>query len=462
MNKRTKKFIFLLALLFILATIIPPVVAEVTPKLSEKFYFLSGETSDVSPQPPNSGGAKISDRVQVSPSQLVTQARQLYQNKEYERAASLWEQAAKGFANRGDNLNQAMALSNLSLTYQRLSQWEDANNAIKDSLKILNNQPENSLLLAQILDIKGKLEWETGQAAKAIDSWQQAASIYQQLNDSVALSQNNLNQAQALQDLGLYPRACKKILASLTFENISTCEQLEQLTTKELNQELTKIAVKPSLDKTKALQNLGEILLVIGQPERSQQVLETSLNLAEKLKSPEAIAATSLSLGNTAQALAAGEAVRSKRRPYEQQAQKSYDRVIKSSTDVTVQQQAKLNRLDFLIQKEKWSEAAPLWQDIQAQLDNLPLNRNNVYLQINLAHKLIELLDQDNPQPPEDIQLPSVSQLDRILVNAAQNARNLGDKRTEAYALGNLGRLYELTGELATAETYTKRAIAIE
>ena len=354
-----------------------------------------------------------------------------------------------------------MALSNLSLTYQRLSQWEDANNAIKDSLKILNNQPENSLLLAQILDIKGKLEWETGQAAKAIDSWQQAASIYQQLNDSVALSQNNLNQAQALQDLGLYPRACKKILASLTFENISTCEQLEQLTTKELNQELTKIAAKPSLNKTIALRNLGEILLVIGQTERSQQVLETSLNLAEKLQSPSEIAATSLSLGNTAQALAAGEAIRSKRRPYEQQALESYDRVIKISTDVTVRQQAKLNRLDFLIQKEKWSEAALLWQDIQAQLDRLLPNRNNIYVQINLVHKLIELLDQDNPQPPKNIQLPSVSQLDRILSNATQNARKLGDKNTEAYALGNLGRLYELTGELSTAETYTNQAIAL-
>ncbi|MDJ0594511.1 MAG: CHAT domain-containing protein [Pleurocapsa sp. MO_226.B13] len=437
MSKRIKKpSIFLLVVLFILATIIPPVVAEITQPIPIV-------------------------RAQVSPNQLVTQAQKLYQNQDYNQALPLWDAAAKGFSKSGDSLNQVMALSNLSLTYQQLGQWQDANNTIQASLKLLNSQPENSLLLAQTLDIQGKLYRETGQAAAAIDTWQQAAAIYQQLDNSTALTQNNLNQAQALQDLGLYPRACQKILASLTIENIVNCEQLEQLTTAQLKQKLTNIATKPTLNTALALRNLGDVLLVIGQPERSRQVLETSLTIAEQLKFPQEIAVASLSLGNTARALAAEEVDIFKRREYQQQALNLYDRVLSISTDVTTQQQAKLNRLSLLIERKKWSDAAPLWQEILSQIDNLPHSRDRVYAQINFAHILIELLDRDNPQPPEDIPIPNVSQLDLLLTNAVQNARNLGDKRSEAYALGNLGRLYELTGELSIAQTYTNSAIAL-
>ena len=437
MNKRNKKqSFFSLVLLFMLATIIPSVVAEVTQQ-------------------------NPIVQTQALPSQLVTQAQKLYQARQYTQAASLWEQAAQGFASSGDSLNQAMALSNLSLTYQQLGQWEDANQAMQNSRNLLKVAPENSLLLAQTIDIQGKLQRETGRSAEAIDTWQQAANIYEKLEESAALAQNNLNQAQALQDLGLYPRACQKILASITVENISTCEQLNSLNQAELKGELTEVAVQPTLSKAISLRRLGDLLLAIGQPERSQQILETSLTLAEKLKSPQEIASSSLSMGNTAQALAAGEAVRRKRQKYQQQALDSYNRVVTLSTDVTIQQQAKLNLLSLLIEKKKWPDVAQLWQEISSQIDNLPPTRHNVYAQINFAHKLIELLDKDNPQPPADLQLPGISELDRILINAAENARNLGDKRTEAYALGNRGRLYELTGELSTAETSTKQAIAL-
>jgi CHAT domain-containing protein len=437
MSKKNKKqWFFLLAFLFIFATIIPSVVAEVTKPIPL-------------------------EQTRSNNNNLVTQAQQLYREKQFEAAASLWQQAADNFARQEDNLNRSMALSNLSLTYQQLGEWSEANKAIDTSLKLLGNEPENSLLFAQTLDIQGKLQRETGKAAEAIDTWQQAATIYQKLNNSAALIQNNLNQAQALQDLGLYPRACKKILSSLTIENIFTCQQLEQLTTVKLNTKLKKIAKTPTLNSTLALKNLGNLLLVMGQLERAQQILKTSLTIAEKLKYSQEIAAIYLSLGNIDRTLAADEPVRRQRQQYQQQALKNYDRVISLSNDIIIQQEAKLNQLGLLIETEKWSDAAPLSQDIFTQINKLPLNRNSVYAQINFAHIVIELLAKNNPQPPANLQLPSVTQLDRLLMAAAENTRALGDKRSEAYALGNLGRLYELTGELSIAQTHTQQAIAL-
>ena len=188
----------------------------------------------------------------------------------------------------GDDVNSAIALSNLSLTNQKLGRWDAAHTAIESSLKLLEAESaSNSPTLAHTLDIQGKLQRETGKSAKAIEAWQQAAKIHQKNNNTIALNQNNLNQAKALQDLGLYPRACKRVLSTLSLDNISTCKQLSQLSETELQTKLKPIASKTSLHRVSALRNLGDLLLIIGQPKQSQQILAASLSSAEKLDSPK-------------------------------------------------------------------------------------------------------------------------------------------------------------------------------
>ena len=116
-GKRRSKpyYFFLLVFLFLLATIIPPVIAEVS-----------------SPPP--------IVQTQALPSQLVKEAQELYQEQKYKQALPLWESAAKGFAQMGDSINQAIALSNLSLTYQKLGRWDAANTAIESSIEIAYTQ----------------------------------------------------------------------------------------------------------------------------------------------------------------------------------------------------------------------------------------------------------------------------------------------------------------------------------
>ncbi|MUG96776.1 CHAT domain-containing protein [Scytonema sp. UIC 10036] len=51
------------------------------------------------------------------------------------------------------------------------------------------------------------------------------------------------------------------------------------------------------------------------------------------------------------------------------------------------------------------------------------------------------------------------SKIGEILATAVQQARNLGDKRAEAYALGSLGSLYEQTKQLSESQKLTQQAL---
>lgn len=75
--------------------------------------------------------------------QLTNQATEFYQSGNWQRAVQSWQKAADMFASQQDNLNQAIALSNLSLTYQQLGKWQEAKIAIAESISILETQPHS-------------------------------------------------------------------------------------------------------------------------------------------------------------------------------------------------------------------------------------------------------------------------------------------------------------------------------
>jgi len=429
--KKLRSF-WLFVLLFCLATIIPPVVAEV------------------------SAPAPIV-QTQTNPDQLVQEAKGLYQEQQYQAALPLWQKAAEEYKKLGDNLNQAINLSNLSLTHQQLGQWADANNAIASSLKLLESEPSDSLVLAQTLDIQGKLQRETGRSAQAIETWKEAAKIYQKQDNQAASEQNKLNQALALQDLGLYPRACKRLLNTLSLDAISTCQQLNQLSATQLQTKLKPLISQPSTITVSGLRSLGNLLIVIGQPLQSEQILLASLSSAKKIDAPIELATTYLSLGNTYQALAEGEKNATQRRQYEQQAVEAYNQATAIAPSPTIKLKAQLNQLTFLINKQKWSSTEPLWRSLYPEMTNanLPNNRDNLYARINYGQNLIKLIALDEPT----ISQPSLSQTRQVLVGAAERAKILGDNRIEAYAWGSLGRLNEIKGEYAAAKIYTKQAL---
>jgi CHAT domain-containing protein len=379
------------------------------------------------------------DQITQQPSsrQLVQQATQLYQNGDYTAAIAVWQQTVTAFQAVGDGSNQAMALSNLSLTHQQLGQWPQATAAITEALKQLEPNSQSPLggkrssnavppqLRASVLSIQGRLQLSLGQAQAALETWQQTAKLYGQANDPTGELGSQVNQAEAMQELGFYRNAAR-LLQPLQ-------PKLEQQ--------------PDSLLKTAGLRNLGNILQVLGDLKQSQQILEQSLAVAQRLRSQTDIDATLLSLGNTARA-----------RQEFQTALNLYGQVSRRAVTL-VQIQSQLNQLSLLITTEQWQEIQHRWPQILASVTTLPPSRAANMARIQLADSLIKLLVQPKPQPTAD--WPSAIDIAQLLSATIQQAQTLSDRTSEAYAKGTLGHLYEQTQQTSEAQKLTQQALLI-
>ena len=345
----------------------------------------------------------------------------LYDAGQYAQAIVELKQAIAKFATQGDVINEALALGNLSLAYQQLNNWEEAAKATADSLKLLQDPAldRRQQVLAQVLDIQGRGQFNTGKTQQALDSWQQSGAIYQQIGEVSGVLKSRLNSVQALQALGLVTRA------------------LEVLT--QINETLS--STPDSQTKAVGLRSFGDVLQAIGDLERSKQVLKQSLVVAKNLKSPENISAALFSLGNTARAQ---QQVQAALNFYQQAA---------STAPSTIKLQAQLNQLSLLIDTQQFADAQKLIPQIEAQIGQLTGGRTAIYAQINFAQSLKRLKDVSNP--------PQMGEIAQLLATAVKQARSLQDPRIEAYAIGSLGQLYEQNQQMLDAKKLTEQALLL-
>lgn len=389
--------------------------------------FLCVVISPVFAQAPNINSA-ISKPISSSnqTQNLVQQGKTLYDAGQFAQAIKLLQQAAADFNASGDRLSQAMTLSNLALAFEQLGQWEQAERASAQSLNLLQSkqntyaQERSLFVLAQSLDIQGKLQLARGQAEAALTTWQQAARIYARVGDSAGVTRDRINQAQAMQALGLYRQA--------------------QTTLTQANQTLQK--QPDSALKATGLRSLGNVFRVVGNLTASRQFLAQSLTVAKKSSSPQAIADTLLSLGNTARA-----------QHNTPEALNFYQLSASASTSPITRIQAQLNQLSLLVDTKQWREAEALYAQILPQLANLPPSRMAVYAQINLAQSLTQLKQRSFSNTP------SWQDIGQLLATSVRQARGLQDERAISYAVGNLGKLYEQTGQWEDAQNLTQQAL---
>ena len=424
---------------------------------------------------------------------IVREGKADYENGRYQQAIEKLNQAIKNFSASGDKLNQAVTLSNLSLAYQQLGEWEEAEKSITRGLEIIgfNVQKakineisaQNLKILAPSLDIYGNLWFKRSHPQRALNYWRLAGKVYQKLNHeklnheklniAPGLIQNQINQVQALQSLGLDRQARDTI--ELLQQNLETL---------------------PEPLKIQTLLSLGDILRATGDLKGSQTVLEQATNLT---KDKSAIANKIwLSLGNTFYARGNLERDRNQQSPknritpwectinqvpsealpFYEQADEAYKKVafnpspnpspstargmeLNSSANsspltgrgmelnlspnpspstgrgIEFLVKAQLNRLNLLIDTTKFDSALETSRNIK--LSNLPPSRTKVYAQINLARELACL----RQQPRLANQVPSWQEIDNLLVDSVKVAENLGDKKAKSYAIGNRGSLYE-------------------
>ncbi|BAZ23836.1 hypothetical protein NIES4073_47260 [Kalymmatonema gypsitolerans NIES-4073] len=403
-----------LALLtFLLVITVLPATAELNSKF--KIPYAKGYAAENS-----RSTTKYEIQNTNSPVTLLEQGKQLYDAGRFAEAAQVWEQAALAFEQRGERQNQAISYNYLAIVYQDLGQWKAAQKASTQALNLLPST-DAPLLYAQVLNTQGSIELNTGHAETALETWKQAEKRYRSLKDVTGIVLSQINQAQALQTLGLYRRA-RSIL-------------------EQVNQDLA--GLPDSLLKARQLLSLGVTLQVVGDLQNSQTVLSESLTIAKRLNSTPDIGETLFRLGNTARAIGDFQA-----------ALAFYQQATNTSKNPRTQLEAQLNQLSLLVTTKQQQAALSLLPQIQARLFNLPPSHAVVYAQVNLAESLTKLsIVLNKKQNTKDIS--------QILVRAVQQARELKDSRGESYALGQLGHLYEQTQQWSEALILTQQALVL-
>jgi CHAT domain-containing protein len=341
------------------------------------------------------------------------------------------------------------------------------------------------------LSLQAQQLYQTGKLSAAAIAWEEAATAFEAEGDIVGKTKSLVNQAQVLQDLGLYPRACNSLLQAFNLED-PQCEtpQIEHLI-KTLEQQ-RKITIYQGI----GLRSLGGILQQKGMLPQAQKLIQFS---ATATRDSSESGLTLLTMGNIQRAI--GNQKRD-RWSYDQiteiidrqtaknavepylAAFKTYEQIVlEPQTKLLTQVQAQLNHLSLLIELEAWwqqqvQRRTQSWQrleqselieladnfsallnaelkglktklieNISASLPALPATHPGIYAQINYAQSLTSL--------------QQITSAESILQTALQQAQATKDRRGESYALGYLGQNYGRQGKLNQAIALTNQALAL-
>lgn len=379
---------------------------------------------------------------------LVQVGKHHYDAGQFSDAIPLLQQAIAAYAEAGEVIKQAQTLSLLALTYQKLGQWQTAEQEINASLALLDTVPQTSdRVRAQVFNVQGRLQYAQGNAEAALKTWKNAETLYQNVGDTIGSLGSQINQAEAMQALGLYRR---------------TQQHLAQV-----KQALLTLDDSPL--KATGLQNLGNILRQAGDLDESQRILRLSLTVAQQVQLPEVESKTLLNLGNTERTLAQRAQVFRKRdaaNNYIQEALTHYEQAARISPSPLTRTQAQLNQFSLLIDTEQFSTAQALLPNIATNLTTLPISRASVYAHVNWAESLMKMVfigDEGSGMTDKAQQTPNrgqtPNQIAQILATAIKQAEQLDDQRAQSYSLGTLGKLYEKTADWANGIKVTQKAL---
>jgi CHAT domain-containing protein len=373
---------------------------------------------------------QASELEQTAELSAMERGRQAYSAGQFAIAIQSWQLAAEAAQQQGDTLTQAIAQSHLSLAYQALNQWDNAQKAVETSLALLENYSQQSYsaidprLQAQVTNTQASLAYHLGQAEAAMALWEQAEDFYRQAKDDSGILGSQINQAQALQSLGFYRRSRQQL------ETIA--EQLSTLPDSEL--------------KVNGLRTLGTALQVLGDLPGSRAALFESANIAIAINATNELSATYLSLSRTASDWGDDTAVID-----------LLNRAKQSAMNPTDTLQADLSRLRFYTEHPNSAansaEIARTATEIAQQLKTLPPSRLTIYGTVNLSASLAkeDSLRQSIP----------IVEINQLLAKAVTSAQSLQDSQAEAYALNQWGALYIQTEQWSEALKLTEKSLEI-
>ncbi|HHP7243985.1 MAG TPA: hypothetical protein ACFE0H_04785, partial [Elainellaceae cyanobacterium] len=423
---------------------------------------------NVQENPPESIPESASAHSQ-SVSLFLNQGRDAYANGDYESAVQHWQNAASAADRVGDSSQHAIASTYLSLAYQQMQDWAQAEEAIQTAIDLLTLQPEShqttpTSAYAQALNAQGRLDLAMGRSHSALDIWRRATEIYQQLGDRPGITGGLINQAQALENLGFYRQACKTVFDAIELDmdcTLTSQGAIDQVL-KHISADYT-----PSI-QLMSLRSLGNLLRRIGNLEASYQLLEQGLEVSQTLSLPRAESEMLLSLGDTERSRylktrslferTRDSVNRNQARHYGLQALEHYRQAaaIASTTNRSILPiQAQLQRLSLLSDLEHWlrsqnrlrvaevirPQIQSQWAEIQSgNLANLPPSHAAIDARLDLAQTLMNLEQRQQLQTVSDEAIAAA-------MTALQQAETLHIPRAESYARGTLGMIYEQIGD---------------
>ncbi|MEO1685412.1 MAG: CHAT domain-containing protein [Cyanobacteria bacterium J06631_12] len=434
-------------------------------------------------------------------------------------AIAHWE-AALPTATQASPLTKAYLLSNLAIVYQQLGNASAAQSAIAESMGIVQAWTGRSQryweVAARVSNTQGQLLWQQGKTRQALTSWQQAESHYrsalQQVetrqpseSENLGLVRSQINQAIALQELGLNVRALQT-LREINLASSLSSTRLQLAAAKEIGKALRRIGALT--DAQAVLSDALQVAIAPSNPEANPESNPESnpeANRTAQSTNELAKQQITLELGHTLRSLShraitIGKV--SEARAYSEQAIAYYSATAANPPTYApsrqryrwLQTQAQLNQLSFLIESGQIAAAGDLWPqiDLQADLNSLAPGRDRTEAHISYAHSLNclqspasvtcvrtewqnadataqenndpesrtpENRTQENKQPAqEQLQWQAIAE---VLTAAIQQAQALTDPLLESYAVGELAHTYELAKQPDDAIPLTQQALGL-
>lgn len=293
---------------------------------------------------------------------------------------------------------------------------------------------------------------EQGLAQKAFDAWKKAEEIYRKIgNNDKGIIGSQLNQGQALEEMGFYRKSCALVLIAFYVPGIDKCDELNL---EKIEGVINLIRVNSEPLNWMGLESLGNKLRLLGKLEESERVLDEAWKLAPERDR----ASIYLSLGNTARDLASLAKVRNEDNidEYKQKSVDFYKEAIALADFQLIGLQGRLNWLSLLRKFEP--ESSELIKAIQEGIDEQiaylltssdASSRELGYAIINYAITLKKMREEHMEAGLQEEAKILEIKIVGLLERAIALAENLQNKRILSFAKGILG---EVEGNLNQLE----------